>query len=161
MAGQCPELHFDVVGDSRLGSDPAYRENLHARASLLPNVHLHGRVPHAEMAELYQGALALVCTSQTEGLPNTFVEAWCCGVPVVSTFDPDGVVSYRGLGFAAHDVWGLVRGAARLIDSPEVRRDISQRARRHYLENHSVQAVIPKFEKIFDDLAQEGCGSGK
>jgi glycosyltransferase involved in cell wall biosynthesis len=40
-----------------------------------------------------EAAVALVSTSSHEGMPNTFVEAWGHGVPVLTlSFDSDGVV---------------------------------------------------------------------
>jgi hypothetical protein len=39
-------------------------------------------------------------------MPNTFVEAWGHGVPVLTlSFDPDGVVDAYGLGIAARGSW--------------------------------------------------------
>ena len=37
------------------------------------------------MPEYYNGIDIYVCTSRTEGTPNTVLEAMACGVPVIST----------------------------------------------------------------------------
>ena len=62
----------------------------------MPNVTLHGRVERERMPSLYQDALCLCCTSVLEGFPNTFLEAWSVGLPVVSSFDPDHLIAERG-----------------------------------------------------------------
>lgn len=62
-----------------------------ARARSLSNVRLHGRIAErAALAELYRGAALLCCTSSLEGFPNTFLEAWSHGLPVVTTSTPTG-----------------------------------------------------------------------
>ena len=42
-------------------------------------------IAHEDMPEYYNGIDIYVCTSRTEGTPNTVLEAMACGVPVIST----------------------------------------------------------------------------
>ncbi|MCA1656367.1 MAG: glycosyltransferase, partial [Actinobacteria bacterium] len=67
------------------------------------NVCLAPPRPRDELIALYARAVAVVNTSGFEGFPNTFMEAWACGVPVLSlSVDPDGVIERHGLGGVAH-----------------------------------------------------------
>lgn len=74
-----------------------------------------GELSHEQLRREYSSALLLVNTSEAEGFPNTFLEAWQCGTPVVTIgIDPGGVISTRGLGFVAEDVEsaaGFIRSA--------------------------------------------------
>ncbi|MFZ3115254.1 MAG: glycosyltransferase family 4 protein [Syntrophales bacterium] len=149
----CPEIHFDVVGPAD-GSE--YARNIYDRARTLPNLTLHGVIPRARMPEFYRQAACLCCTSVVEGFPNTFLEAWSHGLPVVSTFDPDRLIAERQLGVAAGDVMGLAVGIRLLIQSPDEWRQISTRARLYYTENHTVDATVPRFVEIFLDAFHEG-----
>lgn len=154
LARLCPEVHFDVVGPAD-GSE--YAKEICDRAHALPNLTLHGAMPRARMPEFYQRAACLCCTSVLEGFPNTFLEAWSHGLPVVSTFDPDRLIAERRLGMAAEDVAGLAAGIRRLIQSLDEWREISSRARRYYVENHTLDAVMPRFVGIFlDALSDDG-----
>jgi glycosyltransferase involved in cell wall biosynthesis len=149
VAERCQGLHFDVVGDGPGESEYVHR--LRSRARTLPNVHLHGRTPHARVQQLYQQTAVLLCTSSAEGLPNTFLEAWSHGVPVVTTFDPDGMIGRQGLGRVGADVPELVAGIQELLDSPERWRETSTRGRQWYLQNFAVDVVMAELERVFAD----------
>ncbi len=153
VAQQCPEVTFEVVGAP--GKDPAYASPLVERAGRMPNVRMHGYVPYAEMAKYYLHCHVLCCTSSYEGFPNTFLEAWSQGIPVVSTFDPDGAVVAHGLGWTADSVDGIVACLRRLVQSPEIRIQASGAALRYYRANHTPEACLPAFERLV--LQVTGC----
>ena len=82
IAERCPDIAFDVVGAASAESD--YSSTLIQRATGVPNVKMHGWVPYAEMTWYYRNCHILCCTSAYEGFPNTFLEAWALGIPVIS-----------------------------------------------------------------------------
>jgi glycosyltransferase involved in cell wall biosynthesis len=146
VAAACPELSFEVIGPPDDGYDAV--SSIVSRARELPNVTLHGRVSRARMGDFYRRAAALLCTSDREGFPNTFIEAWSHGVPVVSTHDPDGILARVRLGAATTRDPAAIASALRvLLRSPGEWTEASQRARRHYLENHTVDRVMERFER--------------
>ncbi|MCX5671270.1 MAG: glycosyltransferase family 4 protein [Planctomycetota bacterium] len=151
LARLCPELRFDFVGPAN-GEDA---KRVVAQAAALPNVTVHGQIAPDQVHAFYQRSACLVCTSAFEGFPNTFLEAWSHGRPVVSTFDPDGLVAGRKLGEVAQDVPGLAAGLRRLLGSPARWLEASGNARRYYLENHAVEVVMPRFEQVFQDVVRE------
>lgn len=150
VAERCPDISFDVVGAAN--SDSEYASTLMRRAAGIPNVKMHGRVSHGEMVGYYRHCLLLCCTSIHEGFPNTFLEAWSCGVPVVSTFDPDGIVAERKLGWVASDVGDLITGLRTAVDSPDAWEAASRAARSYYMQRHTLDVVMPQFEQLFRDV---------
>lgn len=65
----------------------------------LPNVKFLGMVPPVEMEQWYEKCKVFLNTSAMEGFPNTFLQAWANGVPVVSlNIDPDNVILNHQLG---------------------------------------------------------------
>ena len=151
VAQRCPDLGFDVVGHPHV--DNLYISDLMKRARSLPNLAVHGYVAYEQMKKFYCRALLLCCTSTYEGFPNTFIEAWSYGLPVVTTFDPDRLISARGLGGVAEDVAGLIESIRQLRSSPDAYAKASKAARLYFLENHTVDAVMPCFERVFLDAA--------
>lgn len=152
VAGQCPEITFEVVGGANADSD--YASPLIRRAAGIANIHMHGWVPHSEIIQYYQRCHVLCCTSAYEGFPNTFLEAWSLGVPVVSTFDPDSIISMNGLGWVARDVDELAACLRQIVQSPQSWLTASKAARQYYLANHTEEACLPRFERLFRELVR-------
>jgi glycosyltransferase involved in cell wall biosynthesis len=153
-AERCPEMTFDVVGAPNV--ETPYSRDLVDRAMRIPNVVMHGRIAdRAELTAMYRRAAVLCCTSTSEGFPNTFLEAWSVGLPVVSTFDPDGIVADQGLGAVADTLDGLVAGIRTLVASVELRCVASAKAHRYYADNHAVERALPRVEAVLLGLHVE------
>jgi len=146
VAEQCPDILFEVVGLPRIHS--TYGSSLMKRAAGIHNVKMHGYVPYQEMSRFYQPCSILCCTSAYEGFPNTFLEAWAIGMPVVSTFDPDGVIVSNGLGWVAQNIEGIVACLRKIIQSPKIWRKASKAAKQYYLANHTPEVCLPRFEQL-------------
>lgn len=147
LASRCPEWPFDVVGGPNdPGSNRAY---VYDALRALPNVTLHGFVPYAQIGARYDAAALLLCTSAWEGYPNTFLEAWSRGLPVVATVDPDGVIGRHGLGRvaggSAHDLRAAI-GA--LLGHAEERAACAERARRFFGAHHTVAVAGEAYETL-------------
>jgi glycosyltransferase involved in cell wall biosynthesis len=150
LARICPDVTFEAAGISDSGS--GYERDLALRAAPMSNVRMHGRVPPSGMPSLYAGASLLCSTSAHEGFPNVFLEAWSMGLPVVSTFDPDGVIAATGSGLVAGSVEGLAKGIREMFSSGERWAKASSAARKYYVENHSPTRCIDKFEEVLGTL---------
>lgn len=146
LAERCPDLNFDLVGPA---VDSEYASGICQRAKSLSNVVCHGRVPRARMPELYRRAKIVCCTSKSEGFPNTFLEAWSYGLPIVSTFDPDNLIVEKGLGRVGADTSQLEDGVRELLNSPGAWQKASRCARQYYMSTHTIEAAMPRFEGVF------------
>ncbi len=147
VARALPGVAFDVAGP--WDQDPTYSDRLRRDAASLANLTVLGRLPREALDEFYREHHALVCTSEFEGFPNTFLEAWSYGLPVVSTVDPDGLIASQGLGAVAGDAASLAGGLRSLLSSPFEWSAASARARRYFAGNHDFARVMPRFEEIF------------
>ena len=150
LAEACPDLQFDFVGPA---ADSDYATNICNRARTIENITVHGSVSRRHVPKFYKKARVLCCTSRYEGFPNTFLEAWSHGLPVVSTFDPDNLIDKRSLGVVAKDVLGLVSGIRLLLNSQQCWRKASRAAKQYYQANHTPDVCLPRFERLFLDVA--------
>jgi glycosyltransferase involved in cell wall biosynthesis len=151
LAEAMPDLGFDLVGPHF--SDKTARCAL-SRAKDLPNVRVHGRISPEKMADFYSSTACLVCTSEYEGFPNTFLEAWSRGLPIVSTFDPDGLIRAKRMGLVATDIEGLSKAIGRLLGSEVLYENTSANGLSYFLDNHVADRVLPQFETLLVEAAR-------
>ncbi len=149
LAELCPEVHFDLVGPA---GESEYGRTVCERARTLKNVAVHGPVSRERVAEFYRGAKLLCCTSDFEGFPNTFLEAWSHGVPIVSTVDPDGLIASKCLGAVATDVPQLATGIRMFLNSPLLWQRASQDSREYFAANHAIDTAMTQFERVFCEV---------
>jgi glycosyltransferase involved in cell wall biosynthesis len=149
-ARRCPEIGFDIVGTPNQASE--YATGLIEAAAQMPNVKAHGRLATDELNKLYRSCRILCCTSTLEGFPTTFLEAWSCGIPVITTFDPDEIVARHGLGRVAQSQEEIVSYLRGLLANASEYARLSQAARTYYSENHTVEAVSKRFQTAFNEL---------
>ena len=129
-------------------------EQLELAAARIPNLELRDSLPHAALVEELASAVAVVSTSSFEGMPNTFLEAWSQGVPVLTlSFDPDGVIQERGLGVSADDSWErFVEGARQLWNGRFEREELEQRTRNYIREVHSIESVGAQWQALLESV---------
>jgi len=107
------------------------------------------------------GALGKRNTSDVEGFPNTYLRAWIRGLPVVATFDPDGIVSREGLGARVFDTGELAEAVSRILgnraDFEGMRRRCLQYMAAHYKEDEILYPYLRAMEAAVA-LSSQGCG---
>lgn len=154
VAKDLPEYEFIVAGNPP--REDAYFQGLLNTMNALPNLTYLGMVARKDMPDLYRSSTVFCCSSIYEGFPNTFLEAWSQGLPIVSTFDPDYLIRDKELGFEAVTKDDLVRGIKKLCSDQTLWQQHSDNSREYYQQNHSVDQVMERFEAIFTDLSNKG-----
>jgi glycosyltransferase involved in cell wall biosynthesis len=149
MAKSIPDVHFIVCGGRTNYQTPTgYSDAVVEALTHLPNVDYRGRVSPQEAMDVIAGAALLLCTSDEEGFPNTFTQAWSSGTPVVSLkIDPDNIIRNEGLGIVSGTVDAAVADVKALLAATNRRQEIALRARRYINEKHNEAAVIDIFSK--------------
>jgi glycosyltransferase involved in cell wall biosynthesis len=153
LAKSLPEARFRMVWFATDETRPGQVEELKDKAASVNNLELINRLPRPELLDLIGGATALVSTSNAEGMPNTFLEAWARGVPVISLdYDPDGRISSQGLGLVAHSEQDLREATAALAGDEKQRDQLGERARNQVRELHSPEAVTRRWSEALAEL---------
>jgi glycosyltransferase involved in cell wall biosynthesis len=144
LARALPEARFLMVGNAAEDADSArlWSELVQAEQRV-PNLELLPACPRAELLNLMRGAVAVVSTSRYEGMPNTFLEAWALGIPVLAlNHDPDGVISRHRLGgYAEGRRDRLIELARTLWNDRAAGSGHAARCRAYVENNHSPEAI--------------------
>lgn len=134
---------FVIIG--RPGDPERYRA-LHERIDRLPNMRYLGELSVDQVNDEIAASDLLVNTSFTEGFPNTFIQAWLRGVPVVSwRVDPDACLSRGGAGVLAGSVAEMAARIAELDADRDRLRRLSAAALAYGTDRHTsnrAQALV-------------------
>jgi glycosyltransferase involved in cell wall biosynthesis len=112
----------------------------------------HGRASYWETNEIYGRAKLLVNTSDVEGFPNSYLQAWIRGVPVVTLIDPDGVIEREGLGAAAKSPAAIRDAVRSLLADPAARNAASDRCRAYMAREHGDDRILADYLETFDEV---------
>jgi glycosyltransferase involved in cell wall biosynthesis len=150
LAANLPQASIHIVGGPLPGEEALYRD-VERAAQAFPSITFHGRLPYGETHDLYGRAKILVNTSDIEGFPNSYLQAWIHGVPVVALIDPDGVISRHGLGVAVPSQDNLLRAVADLLRRPEALRAAGERCRAFMAREYAEDKVLGPYLAAFDE----------
>jgi glycosyltransferase involved in cell wall biosynthesis len=160
VAEELPHLQFAVVGGF---VDTRSRSDLERRMVSLRNLSYLGPLDHEVVMRLLVRSRVLANTSYWEGFPNTMLEAWSLGVPVVSLQnDPGGVISREGLGLVSRTPGQMVRDIMKLVEERPLNCEMGKRGQEYVQRAHGIGAVCRAFEHIMpgfeapNDAAREG-----
>jgi glycosyltransferase involved in cell wall biosynthesis len=153
LARQNPDRRFVMVGgaDNRNDPDKIYYGRMRDMAVQLPNLRFVGHVPFSEVGRHFDEASLFVNTSDLEGFPNTFLQAWIRGLPTLSFVRPEVSAGETGT-IACRDVADMAARVAQLSADAVAWRQASDACRSHFHKNHSVEVVLRQYREFFHSL---------
>jgi glycosyltransferase involved in cell wall biosynthesis len=132
-------VNFTMIGGVVRGQE-AYYDRMEREAREIPNVHFMGKLSYKETNEYIARSKLFLNTSDIEGFPNTFLQAWVRAVPVVSSLDPNDLIVRAGLGIKAITDKSIGTALRELLENEERREQMGAAARSYALENFSPAA---------------------
>ena len=149
--GTVTEAEFVMIGHPGAGK---YQQHLETRMRRVKGLTYLGVRSNEEINRILAVSHVFVNTSDYEGFPNTFVQAWLHEVPVVSLHvDPDGILATQGLGLHSGGFDRLVQDTKRLIADPGLRTRIGQKARAYAVEHHSLTKNLDQVAEFFESIS--------
>jgi glycosyltransferase involved in cell wall biosynthesis len=155
----CSNTHFVMIGAMNFGgSERAAGERLSASMAGIKNLKHLGQLPQAEVNQWLAASHLLVSTSRREGFPNTFIQAWLRGVPVVSLdVNPDGVLDAASTGVCVKTEEQL-RQTVRAILSDRSRLSAMGERALEYAEQHHSMRNAQRVVELLQQLTHHSKG---
>jgi len=152
VAQALPQFSFELIGGPSTGHESFY-ESVVRSADAVANVKLTGPKPYYETALAIASCRVLVNTSRREGFPNTFLQAWRAGTPLVATFDPDGMVAANGAGLVANDPKEVTMHVANLMIDDVIWAAVSSKSRSLFERQGDMESSTAAYEELFKTVA--------
>lgn len=152
LATELPNKQFVMIGPPNEG-EKDYYERIQKRAEAINNLDFIGPVNPEMLGEFYNNAIVLVNTSDYEGLPNTFIEAWQYAVPVISlNYDFSGKLEKFEIGNHSGSMSQLIIDVRRLCENVQERERLGWNGREYVEQHHSFETFIDRYERVFLSL---------
>jgi len=144
LAQQLPEEQFLMILSGKF--EPPKEKNI----TVLKDI------PYEKMNDYYASSKLIVQTSETEGFPNVFLEAWKNRTPVVSLFvNPDNVLTEHKTGLYSGTFEQLVKDVKLLLNNPEKWKECSENGHEYVIKEHDISKIMEEYKKLFLKLADK------
>lgn len=142
-----PDVHFVVCGPvSMHRTTSKYANKIVYLLESRKNIEYRGQVSPEDAQDIIRHSALLLSTSSQEGFPNTFLQAWSAGVPVVPfEHDPGGVIKQNNLGPIPQTLKECADVMVELIINQELNHSIGAKCKAYVDCNHSEDIVVKQF----------------
>jgi glycosyltransferase involved in cell wall biosynthesis len=148
IAQAFPNETFVMIGKpGSAGNDNLFKK-IQKRAQNIPNLKFLGPQPLSVTESYFDRCKIFISTSEFEGFPNTFLQAWSRGVPVISYVDPDSVIKDKHLGFVVQTQKELHETLNTFLKNPQIDRESILF---YFKQNHSSR-VINDYDQLINGL---------
>lgn len=162
LARALPEAQFLMVASAATSTPEMaeLKERVIAEARQLPNLELVHSLPRDELMLLIERGVAVVSTSEYEGMSNVLLEGWARGVPaLVFSYDSDGLVERHELGLVAHGSSStFARQARDLWETRHHRAELSARCRGYVARHHAPERIAAEWAKLLAPARASAAG---
>ncbi|MHB1937792.1 MAG: glycosyltransferase family 4 protein [Acidobacteriaceae bacterium] len=153
LARRLPHLRFRMVGG---GEDADYERELRDMAAAVSNLEVRGFIPYADIDQEFDGAWLFVNTSQHEGFPNTYLQAWARGIPTIGTVVTGSTYGGDPVEIHTQSLGELTDLIARFAQDQHALSSLGRRCQAAFEAEHSVSAVTRRYAEIINSLLPEG-----
>jgi O-antigen biosynthesis protein len=149
------QCEFIFVGRKVSGYQSYFDDFIH-KVQNRPNIHYLNQLMQAELFEYYRTCDIFVCSSRDEALPLTLIEAMSQGKAVIASGVggiPELISNHEdGIIVPGEDAGALSRALSSLIENPDIRRTLGQKAGQKYLDNFTMEKCGERLLEIISPL---------
>lgn len=148
LAEAFPSEKFIMIGGPDSGKDTYLFSRIQKKAEKVKNLSFLGYQPFDVTEGYFDRCKIFINTSVYEGFPNTFLQSWNRGVPVISYVDPDHVISKNRLGYVVTSEEQLHKSLSEFLSNPSWD---NGHILDYFTKNHSAN-IIDQYCVLFNDL---------
>lgn len=153
VAAAMPSKDFVMILLLHHSKNKDYFDSIIESAKRVTNLKIIPGVEFDKIAPFFSKAKALINTSEYEGYPNTFVQAFSTGTPVATLgINPDNILGDNNLGYVAENTTDLKKFLEQLESNKKLFLNISKNTKKFFNDNHSIDNNIELITNIYDKL---------
>jgi glycosyltransferase involved in cell wall biosynthesis len=159
LARRLPQYHFVMIGGpSKEPGGAACHAQVRQQAAGLSNLDLLGFLPLAETETYFDRARVLVNTSDAEGMPNVFLQAWARGIPSLAFIDVGARQNGQPVYTVVDDIEQAARAIEQLFTDEQAWQQAGERVQAYFTATYADQAILQDFRAL---LASLGLGEAR
>lgn len=151
LAEKHPQEQFVMICQPATGDKNFDR--LVSRAQSVANLEFHERVPFSEIDAYFQRAKVFVNTSDSEGFPNTFIQACKAATCILSlNVNPDNFLTEYSCGLCCDGSFLSLENGLDFMLARDKYRELGQNGLGYVRNFHDVAKIIPRYKEVFSRL---------
>jgi len=152
IAQSLPKLKFLMIGGESEREKKLFND-IKREVNTISNLEFLGFVPHHKIEKYYEEASLFINTSQIEGFPNTFLEAWINSTPVISlNVDPDEIICNKKLGLHSKTFQQLILDIKTIMFNDDLRKEMGMNGKKYVEQNHDLKKIADRFEELISSF---------
>lgn len=158
LARDFPSEQFVMICQTTRGdknvNKPVKKDSLLEEIKNITNLKLIDYVPFHQIDTYFEQSKVFVNTSDSEGFPNTFIQACKCAAPILSlAVNPDDFLNKYNCGLCANNNWNDFVEMFRQLQNPEMMQIYGDNGRRYVQENHDIAKIIMQYKNFFESFS--------
>jgi glycosyltransferase involved in cell wall biosynthesis len=151
LAAEFPQERFVMVC-SRATGDNHY-EHLKERAKQVSNLAFYEHIGFRDIDHFFAEAKVFVNTSDSEGFPNTFIQACKTATAVLSyTVNPDNFLMQYRCGLCGNGTPESLALNLRILLTDDRYCEYGQNGLRYVRQTHNIETLVGKYKELFTEL---------
>jgi glycosyltransferase involved in cell wall biosynthesis len=129
------------------------QNKLMGQTQKVPNLKLIDHVPFHQIDTYFRQAKLFVNTSDTEGFPNTFIQACKCKTPILSfNVNPDNFLAQYKCGMCANGDWQSFKDMLKQLLDPVTALEYGTSGYQYVREKHDITKIVEQYKGLFRNL---------